>query len=132
MNRPTSDPTRSTLEPNASGTAPDVPRKVPLPGMAVISIWMLAQSAIGAFGVLHHVFRPEVLILSVVFAAAAVGLLRQQRWGWALALAAAFLSMCWGSYAMFRLHQGQWVVMAVVNLVFFLYLVRPEVLQRLK
>ena len=40
--------------------------------------------------------------------------------------------MCWGSYAIFRMHQEQWVVMAVVNLVFFLYLVRPEVLQRVK
>jgi uncharacterized membrane protein (DUF2068 family) len=100
--------------------------------MAVISIWMLAQSGIGTFGVLHHLYPPAVLILGVLFAAASIGLLRQRRWGWALALAAAFLSMCWGSYAVFRLHQQNWIVMAVVNLVFFLYLVRPEVVQRLK
>jgi uncharacterized membrane protein (DUF2068 family) len=100
--------------------------------MAVISIWMLAQSAIGTFGVLHHVFPPAVLIFAVLFAAAAIGLLRQRRWGWALALAASFLSMCWGAWAIFHMHQEQWVVMAVVNLVFFLYLVRPEVLQRVK
>jgi uncharacterized membrane protein (DUF2068 family) len=109
-----------------------VPRNIPLPGMAVISIWMLAQSAIGTFGVLHHVFPPAVLIFAALFAAAAIGLLRQRRWGWALALAAAFLSMCWGTYAVFRMHQEQWVVMAVVNLVFFLYLVRPEIQQRVK
>jgi uncharacterized membrane protein (DUF2068 family) len=110
-----------------TGPTPPPPRNIPLPGMAVISIWMLAQSAIGTFGVLHHVFPPAVLIFAALFAAAAIGLLRQRRWGWALALAAAFLSMCWGSYAVFRMHQEQWVVMAVVNLVFFLYLVRPEV-----
>ncbi len=112
--------------------APSPPGKIPLPGMAVISIWMLAQSGIATFGVLHHVYPGAVLILAVFFAAASIGLLRQRRWGWALALAAAFLSMCWGSYAIFRMHQEQWVVMAVVNLVFFLYLVRPEVMQRVK
>ena len=55
-----------------------------------------------------------------------------RRWGWALTLGAVFLSMCFGCYSLFRFHQGQWVVMAVINLVFFLYLVRPEVTGRLR
>jgi uncharacterized membrane protein (DUF2068 family) len=127
------EPRGNLTTPVTSAEGPkSVPRSVPLPGMAVISIWMLAQSAIGTFGVLHHVFPAAVLVLAVLFAAAAIGLLRQRRWGWALALGASFLSMCWGSWAIFRMHQEQWVVMAVVNLVFFLYLVRPEVLQRVK
>lgn len=118
--------------PAAEPTKSSSPGRLPLPGMAVISIWLLAQSAIGAFGVLHHLYPAGVIIVAVLFAAASIGLLRRRRWGWALALAAAFLSMCWGTFAMFRLHQEQWVVMTVVNLVFFLYLVRPEVLQRLE
>jgi hypothetical protein len=32
----------------------------------------------------------------------------------------------------FRFHQAQLIVMVVVNLIFFLYLVRPEVLERLR
>jgi uncharacterized membrane protein len=100
--------------------------------MAIISLWMLVQSAIGAFGVLTHHFPAFVMLLSVAFAAASIGLLRQRRWGWALTLAATFLSMCYGFYTLFRLHQEQATVMAVVNLVFFLYLSWPEVRLRLK
>lgn len=105
---------------------------MPLPGMAVIALWMLALSGIGTYGVLHHLYPNAVLIVALLFAAAGIGMLRQRRWGWALALAAAFLSMTWGSYAIFGLHQEQWAVMAVVNLVFFVYLLRPEVQQRLR
>jgi Predicted membrane protein (DUF2127) len=112
--------------------APRTPANLPLPGMAIISLWMLAQSGIGAFGVLTHHFPAFVMLLSVAFAAASIGLLRQRRWGWALTLAATFLSMCYGCYCVFRLHQGEAAVMAVVNLVFFLYLVRPEILERVK
>jgi uncharacterized membrane protein (DUF2068 family) len=72
------------------------------------------------------------LVLCVIFAVAANGLLKLRRWGWALTLAAAFLSMCYGVYMLFRFHQGPMIVMVVVNLIFFLYLIRPEVLERLK
>jgi hypothetical protein len=34
---------------------------LPLPGMAVISLWMLAQSAIGALGVISHHFTTLVM-----------------------------------------------------------------------
>ena len=68
--------------------------------------------------------RIAILILSTLFAVAGLGLIRMRRWGWALTLGAVFLSMCFACYSLFRFHQAQWVVMAVVNLVFFLYLVR--------
>ena len=92
--------------------------KLPLPGMAAISLWMLALSVMGVAGVLS---RP----LSVgrgqnchphsrhFFAVAGLGLIRMRRWGWALTLGAVFLSMCFGCYSLFRFHQAQWVVMAV-------------------
>jgi uncharacterized membrane protein (DUF2068 family) len=105
---------------------------VPLPGMAAISLWMLALSVLGVVGVLHHQYPIGVLVLSTALAAAGLGLIRLRRWGWALCLAAAFLSMCFGCYSLFRFRQLQWVVMATVNLVFFLYLVRPEVTGRLR
>lgn len=103
-----------------------------LPGLAAIALWMLALSAIGAFGVVLHHFPARVLVLSALLATGSLGLVKQRRWGWALALGAAFLSMCFGVYTVFRFHQLQTAVLAVVNLVFFLYLVRPEVLSRLR
>ena len=103
-----------------------------LPGMAVICIWMLALCGLGLIGVITHSLPPSVMILCLFYAVAANGLLKLRRWGWALTLAAAFLSLCYGVYMLFRFHQGPMIVMIVVNLIFFLYLVRPEVLERVK
>jgi uncharacterized membrane protein (DUF2068 family) len=105
---------------------------LPLPGMAAISLWMLALAVLGTVGVLTHHYPPFVLTLCTALAAAGLGLIRLRRWGWALSLGAVFLSMCFGCYSVFRFHQTQWLVMAVINLVFFLYLVRPEVIGRLR
>ena len=103
-----------------------------LPGMAFVCIWMLLLCAIGLIGVITHNLPPTVIIICVVYAVAANGLLKLRRWGWALTLAAAFLSMCYGVYVLFHFHQLPMVVMIAVNLVIFLYLVRPEVLERVK
>jgi multisubunit Na+/H+ antiporter MnhB subunit len=115
----------------------DTSAKLPLPGMAAISLWMLGLALMGVAGVLTGHYPPGgarvgILILCSVFALAGLGLMRLRRWGWALTLGAAFLSMCFGCYSLFRFHQVQWVVMAAINLVFFLYLVRPEVVERLR
>jgi uncharacterized membrane protein (UPF0136 family) len=103
-----------------------------LPGMAVICMWMLALCGLGLVGVMTHNLPPVVMIICVFFAVAANGLLRLRRWGWALTLAAAFLSVCYGTFMLVRFHQVPMIVMVVVNLIFFLYLIRPEVLQRVK
>lgn len=105
---------------------------IPLPGMAGIAFYMLILSAVVAFGVLGHHFPALFLLLSFFFATASIGLLRLYRWGWALTLAATFLLVCYGVWLFFRLHQGQAVVLTILNLVFFLYLVRPDVLSRLR
>ena len=103
-----------------------------LPGMAVICLWMLGLCGLGLIGVITHNLPPGVMIFCVIFAIAANGLLKLKRWGWALTLAAAFLSMSYGTYMLFRFHQGPMIVMIAVNLIFFLYLIRPEVLERVK
>jgi hypothetical protein len=103
-----------------------------LPGMAVISLWMLAQCGLGLIGVIFHKLPPAAMVICLMFAVAANGLLKLKRWGWALTLGAAFLSMCYGSYMLFRFHQLPMILMLTVNLVFFLYLIRPEVLERVK
>jgi hypothetical protein len=111
--------------------------KLPLPGMAAISLWMLALSVVGvAYVLTGHSRRAgdkiAILILCSVFAVAGLGLIRLRRWGWALTLGSVFCSMCYWCYSLFRFHQPQAGVMAVINLVFFLYLVRSEVIGRLR
>jgi hypothetical protein len=106
--------------------------KGPLPGMAGVALWMIMLCGIGLFGVATHHLPMIVTVLCAFFAAAASGLLQQRRWGWALSLAAVFLSFCYGTYMLVRFHQSPLIVMIVVNLVFFLYLVRPEVIERLR
>jgi hypothetical protein len=103
-----------------------------LPGMAIIAIWLLFLCLIGIIGVMTHHLPVFVLVLCFCFAAAAHGLLKLRRWGWALTLAACFLSMSYGFFMLARFHQFPLLVPAIVNLIFFLYLVRPEVIERVR
>lgn len=129
MNSPTRDP--------KSKLPAEPPHNQLLPGMAAVSLWMLALAVLGVVGILTGHFATEssniaALAFCTLFACAALGLMRRRRWGWALTLGAAFFSMCFAFYSLFRSHQSEWIVMGVVNLVFFLYLVRREVLERLE
>lgn len=108
-----------------------------LPGVAAIALWLLLEAVIGVLGVLTqhfatHTARLTVLAVCTLFALAGLGLLQMRRWGWALALAAAFLTSSYGIYVILRFHQNNYWVMTLVNFVFFFYLVRPEILRRLR
>jgi uncharacterized membrane protein (DUF2068 family) len=108
-----------------------------LPGVAAIALWMLLEALIGVFGVFtyhfsSHASRVGVLAVATLLALAGLGLLRMKRWGWALALAAAFLTSSYGIYVILRYHQNNYWVMTIVNFIFFFYLVRPEILRRLR
>src|ERR1700678_4575263 len=101
---------------------------LPLPGMAAISLYMLALALVGVAGVLtgHYpqgAARIGILILCSVFAVAGFGLIRMRRSGRALTLGAVFCSVCYWSYSIFRFHHPHGAVWAGINLVFFLYLV---------
>jgi uncharacterized membrane protein (DUF2068 family) len=103
-----------------------------LPGMAVICVWMLGLCGLGLVGVITHNLPPGVMVICFIYVVAANGLLKQRRWGWALTLAATFLSLCYGTWMLVHMRQLPMIVMVVVNLIFFLYLIRPEVLERVK
>ncbi len=108
-----------------------------LPGVAAIALWLLLEALIGVAGVFtghfaSHAARIAVLAVATLLAVAGLGLLRMKRWGWALALAAAFLTSSYGMYVIVRFHQNNYWAMTLVNLVFFFYLVRPEILRRLR
>jgi fatty acid desaturase len=103
-----------------------------LPGIAAIGLWMFFMCLMCLLGVsmrrLPHVF----LLFCVAFALAGHGLIRLRRWGWALTLAAVFLSGLWGLWTLIHFHQVDWLAMILVNAILFLYLVRPEVTTRLR
>jgi uncharacterized membrane protein (DUF2068 family) len=117
--------------PEPAPTAPATPPGL-LPGIAIIALWMLLLCGIGLVGVITHNYPPVVTVFCALFAASAQGLLKLRRWGWALALAAAFLSTTYGVWILIRFHQSPAIILVMVNLVFFLYLVRPAVIERMR
>ncbi len=103
-----------------------------LPAMAGVALYMLVLAAVVGFGAATGRLPRLFVVFSVLFASAAVGLIRLYRWGWALAIAASFLLMGYGVWVFLHVRQGPALVMAFLNLIFFLYLVRPEVRDRLR
>ena len=103
-----------------------------LPGMAGVALYMFVLAGVVGYGATAGRFPRLFLVLCVLFVAAAVGLVRLYRWGWALAIAASFLLMCYGVWVFLHLRQGPALVMSFLNLIFFFYLVRPEVRDRLR
>jgi len=108
-----------------------------LPGVAGISLFMLTLTMLNAFAALQGRFgngggKYGVLVLCTLLAAGVFGLPRLRRWGWALVLGGC-LTLCPGNLFVFqKTHGGPFLVQGLFALVFFLYLVRPEVRDRLR
>jgi hypothetical protein len=104
-----------------------------LPGLAAIGFYLLVLAGVIILGVASgQRYPPLFLIFAAGFIAASAGLLLLFRWAWALALAAVFLLVVYNLWIFTSLHQGAALVQGLLNLVFFLYLVRPEVRERLR
>ena len=104
----------------------------PLPGMIFIGLYMLALAAAVTFGVVGGHIPRIFLILVPLFVTASFGLLRMLRWAWALTLSAVFLLMTYNLWIFFERQQAPGAVQGVLNLVFFLYLVRADVRSKLR
>lgn len=108
-----------------------------LPGVAGICMFMLLLTILNAFAALRGVFgqgtsKYGVLAICTLLAAGVFGLLRLRRWGWALVLGGC-LTLFLGNLMYFRItHAPPFVVQGLFALVFFLYLVRTEVRERLR
>ena len=108
-----------------------------LPGVAGICLFMVVLTTINAVAALRGSFgrgngRYGVLVLCTLLAAGVFGLLRLRRWGWALVLGGC-LTLCLGNLFVFeKTHAGQFLLQGLFALVFFLYLVRTEVRERLR
>jgi hypothetical protein len=125
-------------EPSSSGHRNPAPRPqiadlLPLPGLAAISLYLFALAGVIILGVVSgHRYPLLFLVFSAGFITASAGLLMLFRWAWALALAAVFLLVVYNLWIFSSQHQGAALVQGLLNLVFFLYLVRPEVREKLR
>jgi hypothetical protein len=108
-----------------------------LPGVAGICLFLVTLTMINAFAALQGKFgegrgKYGVLVLCTLLAAGVFGLLRLRRWGWALVLGGC-LTLSLGYLFMFqKTHAAPFLVQGLFALVFFLYLVRTEVRDRLR
>jgi hypothetical protein len=103
-----------------------------LPGLAAISFYLLVLAGLIIVGAAGGHYPRIFLLFSALFLTACAGLLLLFRWAWALALAAVFLLVVYNLWIFFTQHQGAAVVQGLLNLIFFLYLVRPEVREKLR
>lgn len=108
-----------------------------LPGVAGICLFMLVITVFNAFAALQGKFgagsgKYGVLAICTLFAVGVFGLLRLRRWGWALVLAGCLTLSLGNFYVFARIHVFPFLVQALFALVFFLYLVRTEVRERLR
>lgn len=106
---------------------------LPLPGLAAISLYLLLLSGVIILGVVagRH-YPPLFLFFAACFIAAAAGLILLLRWAWAMALGAVFLLAVYDLWIFSSRHELPTLVQGLLNLVFFLYLVRTEVRDKLR
>ncbi|MGA9668594.1 MAG: hypothetical protein WBQ94_05255 [Terracidiphilus sp.] len=103
-----------------------------VPGLVAISLYMMIIAVINILGVVGGQLRPALLIFSALFIAAGLGLLMLLRWAWALALAAIVLLAALYIFKFAVGHDFPYAIQGLLNLVFFLYLVRTEVREKLR
>jgi hypothetical protein len=132
-NEPNRLTAKVSLDPAANGTG-TTPGKsaLPLPGIVAIGLYMLVLAATVTFGVVGGHIPRLLLILAPFFVTASFGLLRMFRWAWALTLSAVFLLMSYNLWLFINQKQPPAAIQGVLNLVFFLYLVRVDVRSRLR
>jgi hypothetical protein len=132
-----------SIDANTNTTTPDIAPAQPgrksrpssllkLPGLIAISLYMLLLSAVTIVSVVEQGAGFIYLVFSIFFIAGALGLLLLLRWAWALTLAAVAIlsgSFLWGFSVQ---HSYSSLVQGLLNLLFFLYLVRTDVREKLK
>jgi hypothetical protein len=106
---------------------------LPLPALVAIALYLLLLSGVIILGVVsRRHYPPLFLVFSALFMAASAGLLMLFRWAWAMALATVLLLAIYNLWIFTSLHQLPMLIQGLLNLVFFLYLIRPEVRCKLK
>lgn len=106
--------------------------RLPLPGVLAIGLYLLILAGVLILGIATSHYPPVFLLLAAAFISASAGLVLMLRWAWALALAAVFLLVCYNTWIFSKQHFPAALVQGLLNLVFFLYLIRTEVREKLR
>jgi len=118
--------------PSASGVSGNGRSSMPLPGLIAIALYLLLLSVVIVIGVVGRHYPLLFLALPVFLLAACGGLLMLFRWAWAMTLAAVLMLGGYNTWIFMRMHFGAALVQGMLNLVFFFYLVRTEVREKLR
>jgi hypothetical protein len=108
-----------------------------LPGIAGISMFMIFMTILNAFAALRGTFgssaaKYSVLGVCTLLAVGVFGLLRLKKWGWAIVTAGCLLLSSGDFYFFEKTKTGFFLIRALLVLIFFLYLVRASVRDRLR
>jgi hypothetical protein len=108
-----------------------------LPGMAAIDIYVLFVSMFTAFKMIGMKAAPAgvryvILSICTLVVIGSFGMLRMRRWGWALVTGGCLFGAVANFLAFHTTHIGAYVVQGLFALVFFLYLSRTEVRDRVR
>jgi hypothetical protein len=121
----------ATAEESENASAPKR-ELLPLPGLAAISFYLLVLAVVIIIGVVGGHYPALFLLLCVFLFAACGGLLMLFRWAWAMALAAVLMLGGYNVWIFTHLHMFPALIQGLLNLVFFFYLVRTEVREKLR
>jgi len=119
-------------QPGPTSPGPPRPDLLLLPGLAAIALYLLVLAGVIILGAVTRHYPALFLLLAVAFVTAGAGLIFLLRWAWALALSAVFLLAGYNLWLFSRLHQIPTLVQGLLNLVFFLYMIRTEVRSKLR
>jgi hypothetical protein len=108
-----------------------------LPGMALIGMYLLVLAMLNAFAAARGSFgaggaKYSILGICTLLVVGVFGLLRLLRWGWAIVSAGCVLMAAGYFYGFHRTHIAPYIIQGLFALVFFLYLSRTEVRERLR
>jgi hypothetical protein len=117
-------------------TTPPPAQGLLLPGIAGICVFMLVLTLLNVFGAMNNTFgtgrgKYGILALCSLLVAGIFGLLKMRRWGWSLVLAGCLL-LSFGDFYFYKsTHVIFFLIRGFFMLLFFLYLSRAEVRDRL-
>jgi hypothetical protein len=107
-----------------------------LPGMALIGMYLLLLAMLNAFAAMRGTFgqsaaKFSILGVCTLLVVGVFGMFRLLRWGWALVTSGCLLMAAGYFYGFHRTHIPPYIINGLFALVFFLYLSRTEVRERL-
>ncbi len=106
-----------------------------LPGMAMIAMYLLLLAMMNAFAAISGKYglggaKYSILGICTLLVVGVFGLFRLRRWGWALVTGGSLVMALGYFYGFHRTHIPPYIVQGLFALVFFLYLSRTEVRER--